>query len=58
MSKKNLGKLPNQRAGRVHIHSGEVTCGIAYIASRSSYLPCTRLVNHDGPCGYEDNTAT
>lgn len=51
-----LGELPNKRAGFFHVHSGQYECGQAY---RDDYewRPCSRLVNHEGECGYEDNTA-
>ncbi len=57
------GKLPNKRGGFFHIHSGETECGIAYRAATGHQLPttewqpCTKLVNHEGGCGYADNTA-
>ncbi len=51
-----VGQLPNTRAGFFHIHSGEHECGQAYKVERG-WLPCSRLVNHEGECGYEDNTA-
>lgn len=52
-----LGELPNKRAGFFHNHSGEYECGQAYQDEQHGWLPCSRLVNHDGECGYEDNTA-
>lgn len=58
-----LGKLPNKRAGFFHLHSNSYECGQAYRAvdpwdaSDWTWQPCTKLVNHDGQCGYEDNTA-
>ena len=60
--KHTLGKLPNKRAGFFHNHSGERECGIAYqgediLSGKAIWLPCTKLVNHEDNCGYEDNTA-
>lgn len=53
-----LGKLPNKRGGFHHIHSGETQCGIAYyIYPDKGWWPCSKLVNHQGDCGYEDNSA-
>ncbi len=54
-----LGKLPNNRAGFFHVHSGQYECGIAYREGLYGgvWQPCTKLVNHEGRCGYEDNTA-
>lgn len=52
-----LGKLPNKRGGFYHIHSGKSECGIAYLGTGLGWQPCSKLVNHDGSCGYEDNTA-
>jgi hypothetical protein len=58
------GKLPNKRGGFFHNHSGEHECGIAYIedgderdGTPSRWLPCRKLANHEGRCGYADNTA-
>ncbi len=59
----NLGKLPNRRAGFHHIHSDSYECGIAYRqygwddADKWRWAKCSKLVNHEGGCGYEDNTA-
>ena len=56
-----LGKLPNMRAGFHHIHSDMYNCGMAYWTvdeyTKGHYWPCSKLVNHQGKCGYEDNTA-
>lgn len=59
-----IGKLPNKRAGFFHIHINKHECGIAYLApgwsskdSGAEWLPCSKLVNHKGLCGYEDNSA-
>lgn len=60
-----LGKMPNSRAGFYHLHSGEYECGMAYwkydgdydYPDKGRYYKCSRLVNHKGDCGYEDNTA-
>lgn len=58
-----LGNLPNKRAGFYHIHSNSYECGIAYRRQRMgddegwSWAKCSKLVNHEGNCGYEDNTA-
>lgn len=64
LEKPKLGKLPNTRAGFYHIHSSDYECGIAYVVSyvdqggaRTEYAPCRKLVNHNGDCGYEDNSA-
>lgn len=52
------GSLPNTRGGFHHIHLGKTECGIAYVLSRHpiQWAPCSKLVNHEGPCGYADNT--
>lgn len=47
----------NKRMGFYHIHSGEYECGMAYKDERVGWRPCSRLVNHGGNCGYEDNSA-
>lgn len=58
-----LGKGPNKRVGFHHIHSDKYECGFAYWNTNpwdggdSHWEKCSRLVNHDGPCGYEDNSA-
>lgn len=58
-----LGKMPNKRAGFYHLHSDIYECGIAYRRQRVgdgdgwSWAKCSKLVNHEGNCGYEDNTA-
>ena len=60
-----LGKLPNKRAGFHHTHSNSYECGMAYwenagdydYPDKGAYWPCKRLVNHEGRCGYEDNSA-
>lgn len=60
-----LGKLPNSRAGFYHIHSASYECGMAYwenaddydYPNKGEYKKCSKLVNHPGLCGYEDNTA-
>lgn len=60
-----LGKMPNKRAGFYHIHSASHECGQAYwenandydYPNKGEYKPCKKLVNHDGYCGFEDNTA-
>ena len=47
----------NIRAGFHHLHSGETECGIAYYTSyNGKWHPCSKLINHDGFCGYQDNT--
>lgn len=52
-----VGKLPNRRAGRYHIHASNNECGIAYVNEGQVWEPCSKWVNHSGDCGYEDNTA-
>ncbi|URP22205.1 hypothetical protein SEA_BIG4_162 [Microbacterium phage Big4] len=58
-----LGKLPNKRAGFYHIHSASYECGMAYREyewgdeSKWRWNKCSKLVNHEDGCGYEDNTA-
>lgn len=51
-----LGKGPNRRKGFHHIHSNSFTCGMAYFG-KDHWWPCKKLVNHEGDCGYEDNSA-
>lgn len=51
-----LGKGPNKRVGFFHNHSGMAECGMAYRAE-VGWEPCRKYVNHDGECGYENNTA-
>lgn len=56
--KYELGHLPNRRGGFNHIHSGMTECGMAYHPGGGVlWEPCKRYVNHDGVCGYSDNTA-
>jgi hypothetical protein len=50
------GHLPNRRGGFDHIHSGLTECGQAYRLPSQNWAPCRKLVNHDGGCGYADNT--
>lgn len=63
LEKPKLGKLPNSRAGFYHLHSGSYECGMAYRQVERDYFDkwrwakCSKLVNHPGDCGYEDNTA-
>lgn len=58
MIKNKVGHLPNKRGGFYHIHSGMTECGIAYyLPTAGHWYPCKRLVNHNGSCGYEDNSA-
>lgn len=52
-----LGKLPNVRGGFYHVHSGMFECGMAYRLPDGEWSPCSKLVNHGGDCGYEDNSA-
>lgn len=58
-----LGNLPNSRAGFYHIHSDSYECGMAYQQveqsdpDRRRWAKCSKLVNHRGGCGYEDNSA-
>jgi hypothetical protein len=52
-----LGMKPNSRTGFYHVHSASYECGMAYRGHDELWWPCSRLVNHEGPCGYEDNTA-
>ena len=47
----------NIRAGFYHVHSGEYECGMAYQVGYWEYAPCSKLLNHEGECGYADNTA-
>jgi hypothetical protein len=57
-------RVVNIRAGRHHIHSGQFECGIAYATTipqtngtrSTGWAPCSKLLNHDGECGYADNT--
>lgn len=53
-----VGKGPNYREGRFHVHLGMSECGMAYILPDSLlWSPCSKLVNHSGDCGFEYNTA-
>lgn len=55
-----LGKGPNRLTGFHHNHSGMSECGMAYRDGQGNtwrWTPCKKYVNHDGECGYEDNTA-
>lgn len=58
---KAFSPLINQRKGFYHNHSGRYECGMAYQSPEpfygGSWQPCSKLLNHKGKCGYEDNTA-
>lgn len=52
----------NVRHGFVHIHSGEIECGMAYPVNDfhdgpTTWRPCSKKMNHEDACGYGDLSA-
>jgi hypothetical protein len=62
--RKEARKGLNRRHGFRHNHSGVIECGIAYVDTalgppegQGVWLPCSKRLNHEGACGYADNSA-